>query len=194
MALLKTVATAAALFSMVGCSVSLAPTIPSDFGGRHANGQLAANHTAQGMPRIIGHGTFSLFAISVADITITNGPGGQLVMDSIKQTLRSAGYSVIDVTQPRSTPVLECNVIYINFKNYTWGFPIVPTWGSMDVSIRLVDTTGNSKWARTYHGSSWNLTYSFDSAVNSSMEKILGQFAMDATDSSFQKACCEVVR
>ena len=185
--------TAMVLFSFTGCSVALSPRIPTDFGGSQGSGQVAANPAALGMPGTIGHGTFTVFAIQVASVTISNGQGDRLVMDSIKQTLHAAGYTVLDSTEAKSVPVLECRVNNIDFKNYTWFFPIVPTWGSIDMDLRLTDANGRSVWSRTYHGSSWNITYSFSSAVNSAMTEILDQFAKDATDPGFQKSCSVAV-
>jgi hypothetical protein len=187
---LEKIAGAAVLFGLAGCTVSLAPKIPADFGGRQASGQLAASRTARYMPETVGHGRFTVFAIPVVPVKITNGPGDQLVMDSIRQTLRAAGYNVVDATQPKSAPFLECRVTKFDFNNYTWLFPIVPTWGSINMEIVLSDANGSLLWAHAYHGSSWNLSFSFNQAVNKAMAEVLDHFAKDATDPAFQKVCC----
>ena len=191
----KIAVSAIALFGLAGCSVALAPRIPSDLGERRVSGEVAAEPAAQGMPQNLGFGTFTAFAIPVAGVHVTNGPGSQLIMDSIKQTLRSDGYEVVDATEATHGPVLECRVTRARFRNYTWLFPIVPTWGSIDLELTLADVRGGvPTWSHAYHSSSWNLLYSFDRAVNGAMTGILERFAKDAADPSFQRACCSGVR
>jgi hypothetical protein len=158
--------------------------------GTGQGGTIAARPAASGMPSTIGHGTFTVFAIKVSPVKISNGPGETLLMDEIKQAVAAAGYSVVDAASPGGAPILEAAVKRFDFKNYTWLFPIVPTWGGIDLDLTLVDHGGRVLWQHGYSGSSTNFYYSFDAAVNAALGRILAQIEHDVADPAFHQACC----
>lgn len=178
-----------AILGGTGCSVKFQPGIPE--GVAQVGGiPLAAEAKAHDMPAVIGAGRFTVFAIKVADVTIKNGDGDRLVMDAIKATLVANGYSIVDAAQNggQSLPILSGVVRRFSFSNYTWMFPIVPTWGGIDIDLRLEDRERRELWQKSYSESSWNLWMSFGSAVNSAMGKILDEFAKDIAGPDFQGA------
>lgn len=173
-----------------GCSATLNPAIPSPSGGRAFNDPVAASKSAKGMPNPIGHGTFTVFAIKVADVGISNGDGAELVMGAFQKTLEAHGYRVVEPEMAAGLPVFECRVRRFDFKNYTWFFPIVPTWGGIDIDLQVTDGSGRELWKKSYTGGSWNLWYSFSSAVNAAMEEVLEQAVEDFANPQFRTACC----
>jgi hypothetical protein len=174
-----------------GCSVHLDPKVPSAMGAPR-EGSFGAESAARGMPSTVGHGTFTVFAIPVASVSISNGPGDRLVMDKVRETIAAAGYRVLDASagEVSGRPVLQCGVTRFSFRNYTWLVPLVFTWGGIELDLKLVDSTGGVRWHQTYAGKSTNLTYSFSRAVNSSMSQILEKLAQDVSSDAFQRACC----
>lgn len=187
-------------FIMSGCAVTLDPTIPKgSFPGDAvtvsdvASGvrpTVSVSQAASGTPSPIGHGTISVFAIKVAPVRIANGSGDQVLMDIFKRALQENGYQVADAKASEALPVVECTVQKFRFQNYTWFVPIVPTWGGIDLEVRVASRDGKALWTKSYSGGSWNLWYSFNSAVNRAMEKILEQAVADFGSSSFREACC----
>ena len=179
----------AAVLIGTGCSVRLDPKVPGAVGPQRT-GTIGAEAAARGMPSRVGSGTFTVFAIPIAPVSITNGPGERLVMDQLKQTIATAGYRVVDSTAAPGAPVLQCGVNRFSFKNYTWLFPLVFTWGGIELDLKLVDAAGATRWQQTYASRSSNMTYSFDRAVNSAMSDILQKVARDVSSDGFQQACC----
>jgi hypothetical protein len=186
-----------------GCAVTLDPSIPkgglpSDVAtvSDAASGvrpTVSVSQAASGTPSPIGHGTISVFAIKVAPVNIANGSGDQVLMDIFKRALQESGYQVADPKASEALPVVECTVQRFRFQNYTWFVPIVPTWGGIDLEVRVASRDGKTLWTKSYSGGSWNLWYSFNGAVNRAMEKILEQAVADFGSSSFREACCSGV-
>ena len=184
-----TLLTLLALAFGTACSVKLAPRIPSDPGSEPSSHPVQMEQEVRGMPTPIGHGTFTLFAIKIAPVRISNGSAPEVFMEQIHKTFEAAGFRVVSAADD-SAPTVECVVKKFNFKNYTWLFPIVPTWGGIDIDLRLTHPEGRRLWQESYSGGSWNLWYSFSSAVNSSTEEVLEAIFEDITGSEFQQACC----
>jgi hypothetical protein len=111
-------------------------------------------------------------------------------MESLKKALEANGYRVVDADSREDLPVVECRVRRFNLKNYTWVFPIVPTWGGIDLDVQVVNREGKSLWTQSYSGGSWNLWFSFSSAVNSAMAEILEKAVEDFGSDQFREACC----
>ena len=172
-----------------GCGVRLDPTVPHGL-GIPRDGSFGVSSAARGMPTRIGWGTFTVFAIPVAPVHITNGPGERIVTDKVRETLVGAGYRVVEPGVAGDGPVLECDVKRFSFRNYTWLVPIVFTWGGVELNMRLVDPHGAPLWERSYTGKNFNLAYSFDEAANRSMEKVLEDFGRDVAQDDFFRACC----
>jgi hypothetical protein len=177
------------LLLSAGCGVHLDPKVPRGLGAPR-EGSMGVGAAASGMPSRVGWGTFTVFAIPVAPVHVSNGAGERIVMAKLKETLAGAGYHPIDAGTPAGGPVLEADVKRFSLRNYTWFFPLVFTWGGVDLDVRLVGHEGQPLWQRSYKGGSSNLTYSFTRAANRSMEQILEQFGRDIGDDEFFRACC----
>lgn len=177
------------LLLVAGCGIHLDPKVPSGLGTQR-EGSVNMGAGARGMPSRAGWGTFTVFAIPVAPVRVTNGPGEQIVMAKLKETLAGAGYRSVEGGVPGETPVLECDVKRFRFRNYTYFFPLVFTWGGVDLDLKLVGREGQPLWQRSYRGKNFNLAYSFTRAANRSMEQVLEQFGRDAAGEEFFQACC----
>ena len=171
------------------CSVVLAPKLPGNAEAVQ-RGVVAIEREAQGMPDPIGHGRGTLFALEAAPVRISNGPAAQVFMEQIRRTFEVAGYQMVDSGGDPSLNTISCAITTFNFDNYTWLFPIVPTWGTIAFTLFLQDVDSHILWSRSYSASSWNLWYSFSSAVNSATAKLLERLYRDLEDAKFQQACC----
>jgi hypothetical protein len=179
---------AVALLVASGCSVRMDPRVPS-LTGTPGRGTIGASDTVQNMPQRIGWGTFTVFAIPIAPVTVSNGPGEARLMEEIQATLKGAGYQVVEASSAGAAPVLQCDVKTFRFQNYTWLMPIIFTWGTVEVDMRLVSSQGAVIWQRSYKGEKSDAS-SFDDAVNSAVEQVLNAFASDVASDEFQQACC----
>src|SRR5438094_5193 len=126
-----------------GCGIHLDPKVPRDLAPRR-EGSVGAASAARGMPERAGWGTFTVFAIPVAPVHVSNGPGERIIMDKVKETLVQAGYQVVEPGGAGDGAVLEGDVKRFRFRNYTWLFPIVFTWGGADLDMRLAGRDGRS--------------------------------------------------
>src|SRR5258707_15876380 len=111
---------AAALGS--GCTATLqhrqfagTPAVPN------GKGPICVSARANNLPGRIGWGTFTVFAIPVAPVTIS-GQGDRDLMTQVKAAAEHCGYEVKLVENPAEAagmPLLSCKVEEIAFKNYT---------------------------------------------------------------------------
>ena len=175
---------------LAACSATLNPRIPTPSGGPAFEDTLAANKSASGMPNPIGHGTFTVFAIKIADVRVSNGDGAELVMAAFKRTLEGHGYRVVEPAAAPGVPVFECRVREFAFKNYTWLAPLIFAWGDIAVDLHLTDPSGKELWKQSYAGGSFRVAYSFSGVVNSALEEILDKAVADFASPPFREACC----
>ena len=93
----------------------------------------------------IGHATMTLFALESGSVTTTD-PVAEGVVMQVKQALESIGYQVTLVDSahlvPNPSNTLKVNIKEFYFKNYNWFWPIVPTWGSIELGLTLVAPDG----------------------------------------------------
>jgi hypothetical protein len=108
-------------------------------------GPMGVTERAQNMKSHIGWGTFTIFAIPVAPVTVS-GDADKELMNQVKDAVEQAGYQAKIVDSASSAgamPVLSCKVQKFSFRNYTWLFPIVFNWGTirLDVSSGVKPTS-----------------------------------------------------
>ena len=175
---------------LAACSATLNPRIPTPSGGPTFEDPLAANKSASGMPSPIGHGTFTVFAIKISDVRVSNGDAAELVMAAFKRTLEGHGYQVVEPAAAPGSPVFECRVRQFEFKNYTWFAPLIFNWGDIALDLQLTDPSGKELWKQSYTGESWKFAYSFTRVVNSALEEILDKAVADFASPPFREACC----
>jgi hypothetical protein len=143
-------------------------------------GQLGVAEQAQNMHDRIGWGTFTVFAIPVAPVTVSGNPDTEL-MNQVKDAVIHAGFQVkmVDPARPvPDLPVLSCKVDKFGFRNYTWFFPAVFNWGTITLDVTITAPDGKVLWNKTYtgHGSGF---YDFDPTVTKALTAILNELSND---------------
>lgn len=183
-----------ALHGMIaGCGVtriSLAPLLPKVTQAGPSSGAIAVRTQAEGVPETIGYSTVSLFAIPASPIRFGGADTGRRIMDDLRICLRAAGYEPADVADSGAAPVLSCTIDDIDFSNYTWLSPVVRTWGTIRLTLRLSGPEGVVRWRRQYeeHYSHTGVSASLNQAVNATMSKILARATTDFEGVEFRAA------
>jgi hypothetical protein len=171
----------------ISCSVTLrhgtlnSPTSP-------ATGAMAIAADAANMKSKIGWGTFTIFAISVANVTV-QGEASKELMIQIQDAVTEMGYESKIVVRPENSgdaPMLTCEVSRFKFKNYTWLFPFVFNWGSIIMYVTVKSPAGNILWTKSYSAKGRG-TYSFNRPVSKALTLILNEMIKDMTTPDFQQ-------
>jgi hypothetical protein len=134
----------------------------------------------------VGWGRFTLFSIPIVPIHV-NGDGPTALMQYVHEALELSGYHVTDVRNdaPTNGPLLHVEVLRYRFNNYTWLFPIVPTWGRIELKASLVLSDGSSVWDHTFKakGSTLNFTDGYTIAAaqctTSIMQQMVNEFSRE---------------
>lgn len=143
-------------------------------------GPMGVASHAERMKDRIGWGTITVFAIPIAPVTVNGDPGTEL-MNQIKDAVAQAGYQVKMVDSAGSAgsmPVLSCKVQKFGFRNYTWLFPIVFNWGTIQLDVTITAPDGRLLWKKTYVGKG-NGMYDFNPTVNNALTAILNELSND---------------
>ena len=169
----------AASFFFTGCATSLhhGPILPQATADK---GALGVSQSAQNMQNRIGWGTFTVFAIPLAPVTV-NGVADQELMNQIKDAVQQAGFKVQMVDSPAAAgnlPVLSCKVEKFSFRNYTWLFPLVFNWGTIKLDVSIAGPDGKVLWEKNYTGKG-NGFYDFGTPVDHALTSILNELASD---------------
>lgn len=139
----------------------------------------------------VGWGRLSPFAIPVAPVYIQGDESSQL-MSNIAEALVLAGYQTAGVSDQTSGngTVLHCNVEKYRFSNYTWLAPIVPTWGSVVVTLSLVNGDGDVLWSNGFDGGGFTLNFTdgYNIASRESMTQVLNKMVEAFTTDAFYQA------
>ncbi len=154
-------------------------------------GRLNHANDAEGLDKRVGWGRFTVFAIPIVPIYVV-GDDGQEFMLQVRDALELAGYEPIAVEpdKPVDGPVLRCHFGETSFLNYTWLFPLVPTWGSLTVTAELLDADGTSLWSQKFtgDGSTLNFFNGYNSSAKQSVTEILNDMIQSLVAEDFQRA------
>lgn len=142
----------------------------------------------------IGRSTITLFAITSGSVTTISSVGEE-VTNQVKDALEDVGYEVqlIDaVTPPECTaPLLLVIVNDIDFVNYNWVWPIVPTWGNIEIKLQAHDVQGVLSYEKTLKGSGSSMclkgSCAFENATQEAMTEILKQLEAEAVTPEFRQ-------
>lgn len=173
---------------LAGCSVKL-KTGDLEAVENSLQEQLAVCDKAEKMKNEVGYGSFTLFAIPVAKVTV-EGDARKEMARVIKETVEHAGYETVVVEKPSDSPDIPTIEVCVNkcfFYNYTWLAPIVFNWGNIEMKVTVKDPQGKTLWKKDYKGAGMGL-YDFDPTFNMALNKILNQLAFDITSPEFQEA------
>jgi len=152
-------------------------------------GPLGLAERAQNMDNHIGWGTFTVFAIPVAPVSVT-GEADKELMDQVKDAVIAAGYQVQTADHGGTAgnlPVLSCRVKKFSFRNYTYFFPFVFNWGTIQLDVNITAPGGQVLWERSYTGKGSGM-YDFNPTVNTALTTILNQLSGDLQKADFKSA------
>lgn len=172
---------------LMSCTVTLqhGPLISPQEPG---HGEMALSSRAENMKSRIGSGTFTLFAIPIAAVTV-EGAADKHLMQLTKDAVVKMGYTAVIVESPEDsagTPILSCRVKKFKFKNYTYFFPLVFNWGTVAMDISVSSSAGKVLWTKSYQegGRGW---YAFTPTVEEALTKILNRMISDMTTPAFKE-------
>ena len=143
----------------------------------------------------IGHATTTLFALESGSVTTTD-PVAERVAMQVKHALESIGYQVtlVDSAHPVPNPsnTLKVNIKEFYFKNYNWLWPIVPTWGSIELGLTIENPDGKVLYEKSFHGggTSYCLTgeCAFGTATKEAMTEVLNKIVEECSGEEFHHA------
>lgn len=139
-----------------------------------------------------GWGRFTIFAIPVVPVFVT-GDGNADVMNGIQDALSQTGYKVevADPPQSGSDKILVCKVTKMRYNNYTWLFPIVPTWGETCLDVSLMDGEQKTLWNRQFSSratSFWWFINAYTHAAKKNNTRILNDMISACSSEEFRVA------
>ena len=164
---------------LAGCTVNLAHN-PLQPVAHQQTGEVLVHQSAAGMSNSIGWGTITPFVIPVARVTV-NGKADEDLMLQIKSGLEHMGYSVrvvSDASAAGGLPVLTCQVNRFKFRNFTWLFPLVFNWGTIDVNMSLAAAGRPPIWQKNIVAKASGF-YSFEKTVSKALTRVLDQMIRD---------------
>ncbi len=143
----------------------------------------------------IGRPTLSLFAIPAGSVT-AGQPFGNEVARLVVSALEWAGYDVEVVDPgdpaPRSSPTLAVAIEEFFFKNYTWLYPFIKTWGDIRLRVTLYDANQEVAFERTYsaegESSCGDVECGFFEATTDALTDVLNQIVQGSSSREFRVA------
>ena len=142
----------------------------------------------------IGHATMTVWAVESGSVTTTD-PVAEGVVMQVKQALESIGYQVtlVDSAHPVPNPsnILKVNMKEFNFKNYNGFWPIVPTWGSIELGLTIENPDGKVLYEKSFQGggNSYCLTSecAFGTATKEAMTEVLNKIVEEFSGEAFHQ-------
>jgi len=180
-------------FGSIGCAITLQHD-PLDPPAQVRSGPLHYADTAEGFKGRVGWGRGTAFYIPFVPIYIKGDQsyGGQMLMREVSDAIATAGYQPVPLAPGMRAegPVLRCTVEKASFNNYTYFFPIVPTWGSMTLAAELVGENGARIWSQRFEGGGFTLNFfnGYNSAARQSLDDILNDMVTALSSAEFDVA------
>ena len=140
----------------------------------------------------IGRATITLFAIPSGDIRMKD-PVEQEVIDEVEAGLQAAGFRVERV-DAKTAPArsVAVTISKFSFSNYNWVWPIVPTWGDLEIGLSVKDGSGKTVYNRRFAGSGTSMCLlgncAFTRATRSAMTAALEELIEAASTDEFRRA------
>lgn len=173
---------------LTGCSVKMA----RDEGAVVApsSGVVTTAAKAEGIDGKVGWGRITMFYIPVVPIFV-EGDANELTMHQIRRALRASGHQIAVQQEDAAQqgPVLKAKVDNIWFNNYTWFFPLVPTWGNVQIAVSVVDPRGTPVWTKSFEGSGITLNFfnGYTSASDQAWETLSAEMAAAFSSPEFNQ-------
>ncbi|MBL9130970.1 MAG: hypothetical protein JNG86_07215 [Verrucomicrobiaceae bacterium] len=149
------------------------------------SGAVSTALAATGIDGRVGWGTFTAFFIPIVPVHV-EGDGNRAVMSFVNEALKKAGYDVRGGGS--GGKVLQCDA-NLSYWNYTWLFPIVPTWGSSALNVSLVEN-GQVLWSKKFKGRGATLNFfnGYTSSNRQAMTKVLNEMVDAFASDDFRAA------
>jgi hypothetical protein len=143
----------------------------------------------------IGHATMSAFAGEIGDLTTTDPFTEEMVMQ-VRQALESIGYQVTLVDSahpvPNSSSIVKVRINKFYFQNYNWLWPLVPTFGSIELGLTIENPDRKVLYEKSFRGSgnSYCLTgeCAFGAATKEAMTEVLNKIVEGCSGKEFHQA------
>ncbi len=140
----------------------------------------------------IGNATFTLFAIPSGDIT-TEREVTETIVLHVKDAFEAAGYTVELVPEPSGdAPMAIVRIDELDFQNYNWLWPFVPTWGDVRLTVMVQGVDQGALYERSFEsgGNSYCLEgeCAFEAAAEEAMTEVLEQIAEASSGDDFRRA------
>lgn len=173
---------------LAGCSVKMS----RDNSSLSASGPevVTTKRSAEGIDGKVGWGRITPFYIPIIPVYV-EGDANQLVMEQVRKALTASGNTIAIQAEGGVTsdgPVLQTKVDRFWFNNYTYFFPIVPTWGSVQLTISVTNSDGATLWQKAFEGSGFTFNFfnGYTSAAEQSWESIHQEMVAAFTDPQFK--------
>lgn len=174
---------AAVLVLVAGCSIQMQhdPLIePTQLRNAQVNVAPRAENIVPN--RRVGWGRFTVFAIPVVPVHV-RGDASELLVKEVQAALQQAGYTVSTAAstnafaQSGSPVTLNVKVEKYRFSNYTYFFPLVPTWGTTHISLNVDAADGTTIWQESFAegGSTLNFFDGYTIASRKSVTRVLNR-------------------
>lgn len=179
----------------VGCTI--APLSHEGLAEHQASrsGTINVAEKAEGLDGSkVGWGRITPFAIPIVPIYV-QGDESLDLMTNIQEALVLAGYTPHSVVEDRvaadeaTGPTLQASVTKKRYSNYTYFAPLIPTWGGMEVTLRLVDA-GNVIWSDDFQGGGFTMNFfdGYNIASRESMTELLDAMVIAFDSDEFYSA------
>ena len=153
------------------------------------SGSVTTAPSASGIDGRVGWGTFTCFFIPIVPVHV-EGDGNAAVMAAVRDSLKKAGYDVRSGSPgPGGGKALTCKVESMSYFNYTYFFPLVPTWGGAEIKVALL-SGDREVWTREFSGRgiTLNFTNGYTIANRQAMTKVCNQMVDAFASDEFHAA------
>ncbi len=144
----------------------------------------------------IGRTTITVFAITSGYIH-TQTEFKQKIVELVSQALETIGYHVNIVglkgISTTNSPIVKIEVDEFWFKDYTYFWPIVPTWGSIGLSLIVERPNGQIIFNQTFAGKGNSFCLladecAFKTATSEALTDVLNQIVQELSGKKFHSA------
>jgi hypothetical protein len=140
----------------------------------------------------IGNATVTLFAVPAGDVT-TEQDVTRTIALHVKDALEAGGYAVELVSTPsHDAPLVIVRIDEMDFQNYNWLWPLVPTWGDVKLTVLVQGVDRGNLYERSFESGGNSLCLegecAFEAAAEEAMTEVLEQIAAASSEDDFRRA------
>jgi len=176
-----------------GCSITQLQHDELQEPAQRQSGVVYVDSLATGFTgKRVGWGRITVFYIPIVPIYIQSDEADDLMV-VVDDALTTAGYTTRLAYSEPPGPVLKAHVDKVRFNNYTWIAPIVPTWGRLEVTLRLESVTGQVLWEKSFEGkgTTFNFTDGYNIAATESVTRLANSMVEAFSAQDFGEALAQ---